>query len=112
MVELLDLQALRKAPIKTQPYEYLILPGFVSKSALKRISPDYPQIAQGGSFPLSTLTYGPIFEKLCRELEGPEMREIFAKKFNVDLTDRPRPLPCAVVVARKTAKSTPTAAQS
>lgn len=92
MVELLDLSALKRTPIKHEPYEYLIVPGFVPRTALQRIAPDYPQIEVGGSFPLQSLTYGKVFNQLCRELEGPELRAIFAEKFNIDLTDRPTTL--------------------
>ena len=53
------------------------------------IAADFPKIEQGGSFPLSTLRYGPAFAHLVGELKGDAMRRAFAQKFSVDLEHRP-----------------------
>ncbi len=92
MLKFLDLSTLERAPLKREPYEYVIVPKFVPQAALKAIAPDYPQISEGGSFPLQSLTYGKVFEQLCQELEGPELRAAFEKKFDLDLSGRPTTL--------------------
>ena len=85
----LDLAALGAAPLTREPFEYLVLPGFVRPEARTAIDADYPRIDRPGSFPLSEVRYGPAFAALIDELQGPAMRAAFAEKFQVDLTGRP-----------------------
>jgi hypothetical protein len=56
---------------------------------MEGIEADYPQVDLPGSFPLPTLEYGPRFRQLMDEISGPEMTEIMAKKFGIDLGGRP-----------------------
>jgi len=92
MTEFLELDRLRSATLKTEPYEYVVVPNFVRSEALAAIGPEYPKIEQGGSFPLNSLTYGKTFERFCDELQGDELRAVFEQKFDMDLTDRPTTL--------------------
>jgi hypothetical protein len=85
----LDLAALRVTPVTREPFEYLIVPGFVKAEARASINADYPQINRPGSFPVGGLHYGPAFRSLLAELNGPELRDVFEKKFRIDLTGRP-----------------------
>jgi hypothetical protein len=70
----------------------LVLPGFVRAEFISQIDLDFPQIEQGGSFPLSTLCFGNAFRDLTEELLGSEVRLAFADKFRMDLNDRPATL--------------------
>jgi len=92
MAEFLNFSLLDSARLVTEPYEYTIVPNFVKQETLTAISPEYPKIENGGSFPLHSLTYGPTFERFCKELEGEETKAAFEKKFGIDLTDRPTTL--------------------
>ncbi len=92
MNEFLNFDSLAGATLVTEPYEYVIVPEFVKASCLTAIAPDYPAIEDGGSFPLHSLSYGPAFERFCRELESDELRTAFEQKFDIDLTDRPTTL--------------------
>ena len=85
----LDLDAFRGTPLTREPFEYLIVPGFVREAARARINADYPKIGQHGSFPVAQLAYGPAFRELLEELESDEFREAFEEKFRVDLAGRP-----------------------
>jgi hypothetical protein len=85
----LDLQAFRATPLMREPFEYLVVPGFVRAEARAAINADYPKIDGTGSFPLAGLSYGPAFQSLVDELEGPEFRAAFEEKFGLDLTGRP-----------------------
>lgn len=85
----LDLDALRRTPLKRQPYDYLVVPNFIAPHAFAEVVADYPQIDRPGSFPTSTLGYGARFAALLAELEGPELRAAMAEKFGVDLDGRP-----------------------
>ncbi|MGH8162629.1 MAG: 2OG-Fe(II) oxygenase, partial [Gammaproteobacteria bacterium] len=85
----LDFAAFRAAPLVREPFDYLVLPGFIRPEARAAINANYPEIERPGSFPLSELTYGPAFANLVAELNGDEMRHAFEEKFGIDLTGRP-----------------------
>ncbi len=85
----LDLAALRAAPLARQPFDYLVVPGFVRPEARGAVNDNYPRIEQPGSFPVTGLTYGPAFRALLDELTGPACCQAFQHKFNLDLTGRP-----------------------
>ena len=88
-MHVLDLEAFRSTPLVREPFDYLIVPGFVRPEARAAIAADYPRIADPGSFPLEQLSYGPAFGSLIDALRGSEMRAAFATKFDLDLRDRP-----------------------
>src|SRR5439155_16496790 len=87
-MHVLDLAAFRATPLNRQPFEYLIVPGFIKAEARGAINADYPRIDSPGSFPVQGLTFGPAFDALLQALQGAEMREAFGEKFDVDLSDR------------------------
>jgi SM-20-related protein len=86
---LLDLDALAATPLTTEPFPYLIVPGFLRRETFDAVVGDYPTIAKPGSFPVSEVRYGAKFQALLDELEGPAMRDAFAAKFSMNLDDRP-----------------------
>ena len=85
----IDLDSFNATPLKKDPYDFLIVPGFIAADASESIDQDYPRIAKGGSFPLEKLEYGAAFKSLIAELEGPEIRYAFEQKFELNLEDRP-----------------------
>jgi hypothetical protein len=91
-MSMLNLDAFRRTPLVRKPFDYCIVPRFIKPEKLDAIQADYPTIKQGGSFPVSTLTYGPAFKALTQELLGPAMRAAFAQKFKLDLLGKPATL--------------------
>lgn len=85
----LDLDAFDRTPLATEPFPYLVVPGFVPEDARAALSADFPRITDPGSFPVGDLTFGPAFAAFLAELEGPAMRTAFAEKFTLDLDRRP-----------------------
>ena|SRR5215471_3053240 len=85
----LDISALKSARVETEPFPFLIVPGFVRSDALEAIGADFPLIDHPGSFPLSTLSYGPAFEALADELQGPELAAVVAEKLQMNLAGSP-----------------------
>jgi len=85
----IDLSAFERTPLNSEPFPYVILPGFLRAERRAEVAADYPSIDQPGSFPLEDLSYGPGFAGLVRELEGEPMRRAFAAKFALDLAGRP-----------------------
>ena len=88
-MHLLDLEALRAMPLKRQPFDYLIVPGFVRREALPAIHADYPHIDSAGSFPIGELSFGPAFRALVETLRGPEVEAAFAEKFSIVTSSAP-----------------------
>jgi SM-20-related protein len=85
----LDIDAFRATPLKTQPYDYLVVPNFVDANRLSEVLTDYPKVPGPGSHPLSEVDTRGHFDALIRELDGPEFRRAIEAKFGVDLTSRP-----------------------
>jgi SM-20-related protein len=89
MVHYLRLDAFRAMPLVKEPFEHLIVPGFVGAAALAAINADYPKIASAGSFPTDQLVFGAAFQTLLDELGSDAFREAFEDKFKIDLSGRP-----------------------
>jgi hypothetical protein len=88
-MSLLNLAAFNAGPLCREPFDYLVVPGFLKAEELGRIHADYPQVDRPGSFPLSEVSYGPVFAALIEELRGDAVRAAFERKFGVDLKNRP-----------------------
>lgn len=86
---LLDIDALRATPLKTDPYDYFVVPNFIRAAEFDQVVSDFPRIDSTGSIPPSELEIRGAFDRLLKELEGPEFREAIEEKFNLDLSDRP-----------------------
>jgi hypothetical protein len=90
----IDLDSLRATALCRDPYEHVIVPGFLRPEAAAAVNADYPQIGKPGSFPSDTLSYGPAFARLLAELTGPDSTAAFSEKFGIDL----EPFPTTVTV--------------
>jgi hypothetical protein len=88
-MSLIDIEALRATPRKTDPYEYLVVPAFVTGKALDSVIADFPDIETTGSIPPSELDIYGSFEQLLQEMNGSDFRKAIEEKFEVDLTSRP-----------------------
>jgi hypothetical protein len=88
-MSLLNLGKFQAAPLCREPFDHLVLAGFLKVDQLAKIHADYPPVDRPGSFPLSEVRYGPAFGALIEELRGDAVREAFERKFAVDLTNRP-----------------------
>jgi SM-20-related protein len=88
-MSMLDLDAFDATALATEPFPYLIVPGFLKQTARDAVGRDYPAIAKPGSFPVSEVAGGPAFSQLLEELEGPALRAAFERKFAIDLSGRP-----------------------
>jgi len=85
----LDIAALRATPLKTEPYDYLVVPDFVRSDRFPAVVGDYPQVPGPGSHPLSELHIDGNFKGLLDELNGPDFRHAIEEKFGIDLLSRP-----------------------
>lgn len=85
----LDIEALRATPLKTAPYDYLVVPDFVRPESFPSVTADYPSVPGPGSHPLPELEIEGHFKGLLGELDGPEFRQAIEQKFGLDLASRP-----------------------
>jgi SM-20-related protein len=85
----LDLEALKAAPVAKEPFEYLVVPGFVRPEACAEINGDYPKITESGSFPVAQVSFGPKFRDFLDQMESDEFRVAFEDKFGLNLAGRP-----------------------
>jgi hypothetical protein len=88
-MQIFDLKKFESTPLCRDPYEYLIVPGFVTAEALEKINADYPTIDHAGSYPLNSVKFGSSFQAMVDALESQEFRTAFERKFEIDLSNRP-----------------------
>jgi SM-20-related protein len=88
-MSLIDFDALRATSRKSEPYDYLVVPGFVPPAPLAKVVDDFPKVDTTGSLPLTELDIKGDFKALIEELDGPEFRRQIEEKFGVSLGDRP-----------------------
>ncbi len=86
----LNLDRLRAAKLETDPYEFVIVPGFLSAESLRRINETFPRIERGGSYPIESLEAGMTIKEVIDELDGPEFQAIIEEKFGIELAGRPK----------------------
>ncbi len=84
----IDQAALRAAPLVREPFEYLIVPGFIRPWARAAINHDFPEVTKPGSFPIAELTYGPAFANFLDTLTSATFRAAFEEKFGLSLQGR------------------------
>lgn len=87
--ELLDVGRFAATPLSHDPFDYLIVPGFIRAEAVGAVSDAFPAIDKGGSYPPSVFKIEPVFAQLLEALQGPALTRAFADKFAIDLTGRP-----------------------
>jgi SM-20-related protein len=86
---MLDLERLRAAPLRRDPFDFVIVDEFVPAQHLPALLADFPAVRRHGSFPLGALACGATFGALAEELEGDELRREIERKFAIDLAGRP-----------------------
>lgn len=85
----LDYAALRATPVATDPFAHVVVPHFVTPSSLRAVLADLPPLSGRGSYPAAAVKPGPATGALMEALEGSELREAIAEKFNLDLARSP-----------------------
>lgn len=86
---LIDLDRLREAPLSSDPFDHVVVPGFIRQEALEAVHRDYPDIGRPGSFPVGAVRFGPSFGQILEEIQSQEMAAAVGDKLSVELTDKP-----------------------
>ncbi len=85
----LDLDRLRAATVAHDPFDHILLPGFIRPQALPAVVAALPPMRGRGSFPIDALRLGPAAAAMVAGLQGPQFRAAVAEKFGLDLADAP-----------------------
>lgn len=88
-MEIFDYAAFDSSALCREPYEHVVVPGFVRAEAVVEIARDYPRIDDAGSHPIEGVACGPAFEAFWKEIQSDAFRDHFARKFGLDLTGHP-----------------------
>jgi hypothetical protein len=86
---ILDLDRLREAPLRRDPFEFVIVEDFIRSNNVPGLVAGFPPVRRHGSFPLAAVSHGTDFAGLAAELEGDELRREIERKFAIDLSARP-----------------------
>lgn len=86
---MLQLEALRNATLRTDPYPYAVVADFIEQTQLSAVLKDFPEIDSPGSIPVEAVSGGPAYQALMEALEGEEFRQAVASKFGLSLDDFP-----------------------
>jgi hypothetical protein len=87
--KILNLEAVKKAHLRSEPFPYMIIDNILSPTYLSQVIETFPEIKKRGSFPLSALSYQGAFKTLIEELQQPALKNLISKRFDLDLQDKP-----------------------
>ena len=88
-MSLINLQALREAELHCDPFDFMVVPGFLDKATLARVNADYPPIDSAANHALENLQCGPVFAELMEELREPAFATALGERFDMELASLP-----------------------
>jgi hypothetical protein len=86
---ILDLDRLRDAPLRRDPFDFVIVENFLRPDRVPGLVAGFPRVRRHGSFPLEAVACDTAFAGLAAELEGDALRREIERKFAIDLSGRP-----------------------
>ena len=84
--QLFDYRSFDATPLVREPFDYIVVPDFVTVGARDDLIRDFPEITGPGNFTPPDLTFGPSFAGLLDELRSDRFRQAFERKFDMDLS--------------------------
>ena len=85
---MLDLERIRNAPLRSEPYPYFVVEGAIAAEKAPKVAADFPDIDRPGAIDVQDTEFGPSFGRLVDDLKSDEFRKIIADKLDVDLDGR------------------------
>lgn len=86
---ILDLDRLREAPLRRDPFDFVIVMDFIRPDHAPGLVAAFPCVGGHGSFPLEAVACSTEFAGLAAELESEALRVEIERKFAIDLSGRP-----------------------
>jgi SM-20-related protein len=88
-MSLINLDVLRDAQLHTEPFDFLVAPGFLNSDVLTQVNADYPAIDTAANHALENLQYGPAFKTLMAELQDSAFATLLGERFDMELASLP-----------------------
>jgi SM-20-related protein len=85
----IDLEKFKATPLTRDPFDFIVVPGFLRGEARDMLNANFPDIPKPGSYPVSEVVVGAKFQELLDELQAPAFKAAVEEKFGIDLTGRP-----------------------
>ncbi|URD36762.1 2OG-Fe(II) oxygenase [Methylobacterium tardum] len=89
-LSILDVSAVRAAPVSREPYAYTLGNNVLNPDAIGDIRRDFPNIGKPGYLTVDEVALKGRFKALIDELESDEFSAILGEKFGIDLVSCPR----------------------
>jgi SM-20-related protein len=89
-LSILDVSAVRAAPVSREPYAYTLGNNVLNPDAIDDIRRDFPNIGKPGYLTVDEVSLKGRFKALIDELESDEFSAILGEKFGIDLVSCPR----------------------
>ncbi|GLS43164.1 2OG-Fe(II) oxygenase [Methylobacterium brachythecii] len=89
-LSILNLDAVRAAPVSRSPYTYFLGNGVLNQDAVAEIREDFPAIAKPGYLTVDEVALKGRFKALIDELESDDFSRLLGEKFGIDLVSCPR----------------------
>ena len=89
-LSILNLDAVRAAPVAREPYTYCLGTDVLNEAAVAEIRADFPAIAKPGYLTVDEVALKGRFKALIDELESDAFSRILGEKFGIDLVSCPR----------------------
>ena len=86
----LNVDAVRQAPLSHEPYTYFLGSGILNENTIPDLRRDFPDIRKPGYLAVDEVQLHGRFKQLIDELESPTLTEELSKKFGLDLHTYPR----------------------
>jgi hypothetical protein len=86
---LIDLDAVRRAPLVRDPFDFLVVPEALGPAAQAAVYAVFPEITTAANHKLEDLNSGPAFEQLMAELQGGELARTLGARFDMALATLP-----------------------
>jgi len=86
---MIDLDAVRAAPVMREPFTYFVANNVLTSDALVRIGSDFPKITSTGVYPLEELSYGAQFAALIEDIRSSDLESVLTSKLDVSLEGKP-----------------------
>ncbi len=87
---MLDLTAFAAQPLTTDPFKFLVMPGFLKRETAGALAEGFPAIDHAGLLPAEATRPSPLFRAFLAELEEAALTAAVSQKFGIDLSDHPR----------------------
>ncbi len=89
-LSIIDVEAVRKAPLSREPYDYFLGQGILKQDAVDDLRRDFPPIEKPGYLTVDEVQLKGRFKQLVDELESDEFSRELSQKFGRDLVSCPR----------------------